>query len=200
MCLIVVAYRCHSTYPLVLAANRDESYQRPSRAASFWEEAPGILAGKDLSKGGTWLGLGHDGRLSAVTNFRKKELDKDKSLSRGELVKNFLDKEIRAQDYLAEVARHAEQYNAFNLLLADRKALYFLSSRESSWREPGEGIYGISNGEFDCRWPKVIRAKQEMALHLQQANVADHAPLLEMLLEQYLVLLMTGLFLPSSPP
>ena len=67
MCLIIFAYRSHPDYRLVLAANRDEFYDRPTRHAAFWNDAPEILAGRDLKAGGTWLGITKTGRFAAIT-------------------------------------------------------------------------------------------------------------------------------------
>jgi uncharacterized protein with NRDE domain len=47
MCLIVFAWQLIPACPLVLAANRDEFFERPTRAASWWEDAPNVFAGRD---------------------------------------------------------------------------------------------------------------------------------------------------------
>ena len=70
MCLIVLAYKVHPEYPLILAANRDEFLERPTEKAHFWSDAPHILAGRDLRAGGTWLGITRSGRFAALTNHR----------------------------------------------------------------------------------------------------------------------------------
>ncbi|MCB1814019.1 MAG: NRDE family protein, partial [Candidatus Competibacteraceae bacterium] len=70
MCLILLAYKQHPEYPLILAANRDEFYRRPTQPLQPWQDAPHVLAGRDLQAGGTWLGVSADGRLATVTNFR----------------------------------------------------------------------------------------------------------------------------------
>ncbi|MBT7953393.1 MAG: hypothetical protein HN764_17330, partial [Gammaproteobacteria bacterium] len=86
MCLIIVAYKVHPEYPLLIAANRDESYQRPTRQAEFWDNEPSILAGQDLEKGGSWLGMNKFGSVAAVTNYRSGEKLKLSNTSRGLLV------------------------------------------------------------------------------------------------------------------
>ena len=70
MCLIVFAWRPGHTQPLIVAANRDEFYARPSRPLAQWPEAPHVHAGRDLEAGGTWLGVGDHGRFAALTNIR----------------------------------------------------------------------------------------------------------------------------------
>lgn len=70
MCLIVFAWNHHPKYKLIVAANRDEFYTRGTVAASFWENDPNILAGRDLKSGGTWMGVTKSGKWTAVTNYR----------------------------------------------------------------------------------------------------------------------------------
>ena len=68
MCLISMQLSQHASYKLMLVANRDEQYDRPSLPAHFWPDHPDLLAGKDLSENGTWLGITKQGRIAAVTN------------------------------------------------------------------------------------------------------------------------------------
>ena len=70
MCLIVFAWKVHPDYPLVVAANRDEFRHRPAQAAHWWDDVPGVLAGRDLEAGGTWIGVARQGRFAALTNRR----------------------------------------------------------------------------------------------------------------------------------
>ena len=83
MCLILTALDSHPDYSLVVAANRDEFYDRPTAAAAFWPEHPTILGGRDLKAGGTWLGIDRTGRFAAVTNFRQGEREPAAPRSRG---------------------------------------------------------------------------------------------------------------------
>ncbi len=83
MCLILIAHKVHPNYPLVLAANRDEAYSRPTAPAAFWDDHPQIYGGRDLEQGGTWLGITREGRIAAVTNFRDGYAAKNGTRSRG---------------------------------------------------------------------------------------------------------------------
>ncbi|MBI2993650.1 MAG: NRDE family protein [Gammaproteobacteria bacterium] len=159
MCLILIAWRCHPQWPLVLAANRDEFHGRPARAAHQWDDAPDILGGRDLQQGGTWLALDRRGRFGAVANFREPELKRTGTRSRGLLVSEFLRSSLAPEEYLAEITPQRKEYDPFNLIAADPDSLWFLGSREGAPRELGPGIYGISNGELDCPWPKVKTGK-----------------------------------------
>jgi uncharacterized protein with NRDE domain len=89
MCLILCAYNVHPRYPLIIAANRDEFYERPSAPVSYWEEDQNILAGKDLLGGGTWLGITKGGRFAALTNIRDPLVRREGGPSRGVLVRIF---------------------------------------------------------------------------------------------------------------
>ena len=86
MCLIIFSYKTHTKYPLIIAANRDEFYERQTAPAVFWDDAPYLLAGRDLQEGGTWLGITRSGRLAALTNYRDPASLKAGAPSRGGMV------------------------------------------------------------------------------------------------------------------
>lgn len=178
MCLILVAWRAHPEFPLVVAANRDEFFKRPTAAASFW---PGgkILAGRDLEAGGTWMGITTGGRFAALTNYRAPELHREGRASRGRLVADFLEGDLTAGEYLARKRPLIEQYNPFNLLVGDGETLACLSSVDGSYRELPAGVYGLSNHLLDTPWPKVSAAKSAMARAL--AALPDDQPLFDLL-------------------
>ena len=66
MCLILFAYKTHPKYKLIVAANRDEFYARPTSPAHYWKDHPDILAGRDLEKMGTWMGVTTEGEILCV--------------------------------------------------------------------------------------------------------------------------------------
>ena len=90
MCLLSFAINAHPRYRLVLAANRDENFIRPTATAGYWDDAPHILAGRDLEAGGTWLGVTRSGRLAALTNYYGPDEYAPDKLSRGWLITDFL--------------------------------------------------------------------------------------------------------------
>src|SRR3954463_9123321 len=124
MCLIAFAHRIHDGYPLVVAANRDEFYGRPTAAAAFWDDAPTILAGRDLEGMGTWIGVTRTGRFAAVTNFRDPSHMPANARSRGELVSRFLKGDMTAAHYAEETAAEASAYRGFNLLVNDGREMF----------------------------------------------------------------------------
>lgn len=163
MCLILFAYEAHPEYRLVVAANRDEFYERPTAAAGFWPEAPGVLAGRDLLHGGTWLGVTRGGRFAAVTNYRDPAVKIENAPSRGALVTEFLKSIESAGEYTRGLAARAGEYNGFNLLAGDGRSLYYFSNRGGPPRELGPGVYGLSNALLDTPWPKVVRGRRALA-------------------------------------
>lgn len=157
MCLIVFAYRSHPDYRLILAANRDEFYSRPTRQVAYWDDAPGILAGRDLKAGGTWLGITRAGRFAAITNYREVNSNKEGAPSRGDLVRDFLIGNSTPHDYLKSVGGKGHLYNGFNLIAGDTKELLYFSNKNERIRNIKPGVHGLSNHLLDTPWPKVIQ-------------------------------------------
>ena len=166
MCLILFAYRAHPAYRLVVAANRDEWFRRPTAPAAFWADAPEILAGRDLEQGGTWLGVTKHGRFAAITNFRDPGNHRADAPSRGRLVSAFLRAAIAPTAYLEQLGPDASAYNGFSLLVGDRTSLAYFSNREGRIRDLEPGIYGLSNHLLDVQWPKVQLGKRRLAAWL----------------------------------
>lgn len=164
MCLILVAWRAHPDFPLVVAANRDEFFKRRSASADFWQDHPQILAGRDLEGGGTWLGITRGGRFAALTNFRDPASHKQQAPSRGNLVADFLAGDVSIDTYLD--ALNPADYNGFNLLLADGRRLVAFSNVTLERHELAPGVYGLSNHLLDTSWPKVGAGKTALAAAL----------------------------------
>jgi uncharacterized protein with NRDE domain len=163
MCLILFAHQASPRYRLVVAANRDELYDRPTAPAAFWSDAPGVLAGRDLREGGTWMGITRAGRFAAVTNYREMPLVRDGKRSRGHLVAGFLRSASAPDAYADELAREGQEYNGFNLLVGDGASLAYVSNRGAGPLVLSPGVYGLSNALLDTAWPKVVRGKQALA-------------------------------------
>ena len=172
MCLIAFSYKDHPQYKLILAANRDEFYDRPARHAQFWEKEhfPEILAGKDLEAGGTWMGVRTTGRWAALTNYRNPSLVKNNPVSRGRLVLDFLKDEVPVDAYLNHIQQEKDLYNGYNLLLSDHNNLYHYSNVSDAITEIEPGIHGVSNALFDTSWPKLNQAKKDLEKVLSQKS------------------------------
>ncbi len=169
MCLIVFSYDQHPKYKLILAANRDEFYERPTTAMHYWDEHPDLLAGKDLKAGGTWLGLHKAGRFAALTNYRDLTIKKEDPPSRGHLVKDFLLKEEEPERYLQKLNSDAKRYEGFNLLTMGAEGLYHFSNQTNEIQPVKPGIHGLSNALLNTPWPKVQKAQQRFSETLQDS-------------------------------
>ncbi len=137
MCLIVVGWRVHPDYPLIVAANRDEFYRRPTANADYWPEAPTVVGGRDLEAGGTWLGISKAGRFAAVTNVREPGVAPGRE-SRGQLTRRFLLASVSASDYAHQLA--PAEFSGFNLLVADGQSLIYLSNRDGPPQPLAPGV------------------------------------------------------------
>ncbi|MEO8753625.1 MAG: NRDE family protein [Casimicrobiaceae bacterium] len=159
MCLVVAALDAHPGYALVVAANRDEFHARPAAPAAWGMEAPftGILAGRDLQAGGTWLGVRRDGRFALVTNVRASGSNDPAARSRGELVPRVLNAGAHAAAALHDLVLAQDRYNGFNLLAGDATGALWMSNRRPGVRQLTGGIHGLSNAFIDTPWPKLLR-------------------------------------------
>jgi uncharacterized protein with NRDE domain len=160
MCLILVAWKVHADFPLVVAANRDEFHARPAAPAAFWPDKPGILAGRDLQAKGTWLGVSRRGRFASVTNYRGGR-DPSAAESRGALVSRFLEDGVAPEAYVSALRPSA--YSGFNLFVADRDDLWWLSNRGNGARRLEPGCYALGNLLLDSPEVMAIRARFESA-------------------------------------
>jgi uncharacterized protein with NRDE domain len=165
MCLLVLAWKTHPRYRLVVAANRDEFHDRPAQALGWWPDDPRVLAGRDVQGGGTWLGAARSGRFGMVTNFRDLERPPAADApSRGDLVTRFLTGATSPKEYLDDLRGRAPRYAGFNLLAGGPRALYYYSNRDGQQARPlAPGVYGLSNHWLDSPWPKLRRARAELA-------------------------------------
>lgn len=170
MCLIIFAYQENPQFPLVVAANRDELFARPTAQADFWldkESGQQILAGRDLQAGGTWLGVTTSGRFAAVTNIRDPSQTERKPRSRGDLTRKFLAGSESPQAYCEALANSYDQFAGYNLLVGDSHSLFYVNNQEEKIWELEAGIYGLSNGLLNSSWPKVHKGRDKLKSLMQ---------------------------------
>jgi uncharacterized protein with NRDE domain len=184
MCLILIAYHAHPGYKLVVAANRDEFYERPTAPLAFWDDAPEVLAGRDLKAGGTWLGITRAGRFAALTNYRDPSRVLPDAPSRGQLVGTYLREVESARAALERLAAQAGAYNGFNLLLGDGEGLFYYSNLTGGYRALEPGLYGLSNHLLDTGWPKLRRGLAKLREVLGQRSNPDPDDLLSLLTDR----------------
>lgn len=181
MCLILFSYKNHPNYRLILAANRDEFYNRPTAPLDYWAANPDVLAGRDLRGNGAWLGVTRTGRIAAITNFREGGDPIQKAPSRGDLIRNYLTADCAPPHYLNDVRNSRHIYNGFNLITGDTDGLFYYSNRATRIHKLKPGLYGISNHLLDTSWPKVKNGKARLQGQLNGNEKIDPEKIFEIL-------------------
>ncbi|MCT1578558.1 NRDE family protein [Oceanobacillus kimchii] len=168
MCLITFAIQKHSLYPFILIANRDEFYDRPTAKATFWDDAPEILAGRDLKSKGTWLGITKKGKIAAITNYRNPSLPETGKYSRGKIPVDFLNNEIDSTHFLSDLEQDKSLYSGYNALFGNYQKLYTYNNIYNSSEQLDSGIHSLSNDKLNTPWPKVLKAKDLLQSYLEK--------------------------------
>lgn len=179
MCLINFQLNDHPTYKLVMVANRDEFYLRPTESAHFWKDEPHLLAGRDLMQMGTWLGVSKKGRIAALTNFRDPSAPEANKISRGSVVRHFLSTEMDARLFLGNLI--PEDYAGFNILAGNHNQLFYYNNLEAKIIEIASGIHGLSNHFLDTPWPKVVKGNMYLERYLSDTKNVEMEGLFEIL-------------------
>jgi len=164
VCLILVAWDADPTYRLIVASNRDEFFERTSLPMHWWDDVP-VLAGRDLTAGGSWMTLSDTGRFAAVTNVRDFTRPDEAPRSRGEIPVGFSAGRDSPADFCAGLP--ADEYTGYNTLATDLETLWWTSNWAGAALPLDAGIYGVSNAALDTPWPKVVNGKRRFADALQ---------------------------------
>lgn len=183
MCLIFISIKDHPRYKLIVAANRDEFYKRKTAPASYWDDFPEVLGGRDLEAQGTWMAMTRSGKVAMVTNYRDLTNINPAAPSRGQLVSEYLFNGYNPDEYLKEIHEVAHQYNGFNLVIGNHEDLYYYSNYQSKIIRLESGFYGLSNHLLDTPWPKVKKGKAKMEPILKQERI-DPIMLFEILRDE----------------
>ncbi|MEM7279328.1 MAG: NRDE family protein [Pseudomonadota bacterium] len=170
MCLALIALNASARYPLLIIGNRDEAHARDTANLHWWQEPPGIIAGRDLIAGGTWLGISRSGQFGLVTNYREQP-SQVAAKSRGQLLGSFLTGSNDPLAYADKVTY--EDYAGFNLLIGqfNKRCAYLTNRSDERTRTLGSGIHALSNALLDTPWPKLVRVREAVADWLE----TDHA-------------------------
>lgn len=182
MCLVVVAWNIHPRYPLIIGANRDEDYARPAAPAHWWDDAPGVFGGRDLTAGGSWLGMHRNGRYALVINQPARPPEPRHTASRGALVRDWVaGGGDLPQGYLERVRAREAEYAGFTLVVGAAGA----RGPEGVTAPPGragaqwrlaEGITALSNSPREEPLPKALWLERQL-----QFLLAEDEPDLERL-------------------
>jgi len=171
MCLIFLSLHDHPNYKLIVAANRDEFYNRKTAAADFWKDHPTLLGGRDLEASGTWMGMTTSGRISMLTNYRDPQNINPLAPSRGKLVSDFLIENASGKEYLKKISLDGKRYNGFNLINGTVDELYYYSNYAEGIQQIKPGLHGLSNHLLNTNWPKVERGKEKLKPILAQKKI-----------------------------
>lgn len=173
MCIIFVALKQHPRYPLIIAANRDEFYQRPTRASHWWQTSPAMLAGQDLSAGGTWMGITASGRLAALTNIRNPNREQSEARSRGELVPAYLLNDQTSHAFTQQLEASRNAYNGYNVLFGHPDHLQVYNNHTNSISTLSPGFHGLSNAELNTPWPKLNRGLSALSDYIRRHETVE---------------------------
>jgi uncharacterized protein with NRDE domain len=184
MCLVVFAWGTRPDLPLLVAANRDEFLRRPTARAAFWPEAPGLLAGRDLEAGGTWLGATRSGRVAFLTNHRDPRSHREGAPSRGALVAEFLQGDEAPEGFLRRKEKKGPLYNGFHLVVSDISELWYFTNTGGAPRRLAAGVHGISNGPMDEPWPKTRRTVEGLTRLLGRPGPPRPSSVLDLLADR----------------
>jgi uncharacterized protein with NRDE domain len=190
MCLVALALGAHPRFPLVVAANRDEFFARPTAPLDWWQPEGArepVLSGRDLSAGGTWMGLTRSGRLAFLTNVRRAEPPDPAAASRGRIVTDWLGgADADAEHFWRRIA--GARHNGFNLVFGDvnaqahpnggaqpapRGGLRWATNAGLEPRALGAGLHAVSNAALDTPWPKLLLLKTGLAAALARASSGE---------------------------
>lgn len=181
MCILFIAVQQHPDYPLIIAANRDEYYNRPTDASDWWPEAPSLLAGRDLRAGGTWMGMTQQGKIAALTNIRAPHTLMDNAQSRGELVSGYLMNQVEDDEYADKLRHSKANYNGYNLLFGQWDHLQVYNNHLDTLEPLTPGFYGLSNANLNSPWPKVNAGVKELKDYCQHADSIEPERLFNLL-------------------
>ncbi|MFD2042918.1 NRDE family protein [Ornithinibacillus salinisoli] len=184
MCLINFQFHEHPQYKLIVAANRDEFFKRPTAQAHFWEDVPNVLAGRDLLQMGTWLGITKQGRFAALTNFRDPAHMGTGKKSRGDIVRRYLAGHAEPQNFLQSIQKEKEEYFGFNVILGNPDQLYYYNNIQNEISEINKGeTHGLSNHFLNTPWPKVVKGRKNLYHYVMETPKIDVDQLFQILLD-----------------
>lgn len=173
MCIISFHIQEHPIYKLVVIANRDEQYDRPTSQAHFWEDIPEMLAGQDLEAKGTWMGITKQGRFAALTNYRDPSDNTSSAESRGHIVTDYLKNNENPVEFLKKLQQNRDNYNGFNLLAGTVDNLYFYSKQDNQIIPLEPGTNSVSNASLNTPWPKVVKARTRLKDYLATNSIVE---------------------------
>ena len=184
MCILFVAVNQHKDYPLIIAANRDEFFKRETAESHLWNSGHGIIAGKDLQAGGTWMGINQQGYLASLTNVRDPKRVCTDAITRGELVTHYLQKPV--ENYQQILSTSKDNYNGYNLLFGKWNELTVYNNHLDQIQQLTSGYYGLSNASLNSPWPKINKGVGKLEEYCQDGHDINPEVLFSLLLDKSL--------------
>ena len=170
MCIVAFAWQVLDDTPLCLISNRDEFYARPTAVLHEWSDSP-IIAGQDLTSGGTWMGVTEAGRWAVITNFRDGQDRTEYPTSRGHIIQQFLASDLTPIRFAQALEKTQCDYAGFNVVFGDQQQAVYMSNRGEAPQMLAHGVYVISNGLMSEHWEKTR--------HLRKRFTQEFLPLLQ---------------------
>lgn len=174
MCIVNFHFQDHPMYKLIVVANRDEYYERPTKSAHFWEDEPNILAGRDLQQKGTWLGISKEGRFAAITNYRDPSMPETGRYSRGEIIRKYLTRDIEPESFMNKLSKSRTNYGGYNIIFGDQNRLFHYNNILDESKIIDVGTHSVSNHSLNTPWPKVLKGKNNLQEYVQSHQEKVH--------------------------
>lgn len=190
MCILFVAVNQHKNYPLIIAANRDEFFNRDTAESHIWPPAQSqtteheLLAGKDLQAGGTWMGINKQGYIASLTNIRAPQKNSSDAITRGKLVSHYLQKPNNNYHHVLSASK--ERYNGYNLLFGQWNELSVYNNHTDQLQALTDGFYGLSNASLNSPWPKINKGVSKLEEYCQDGHSINPDILFTLLLDKTL--------------
>lgn len=174
MCIVNFHFHKHPIYKLIVVANRDEYYERPTKSACFWEDELNILAGRDLLQKGTWLGISREGKFAAITNYRDPSLPETGRYSRGEIIRNYLTRDIDSEIFIKHLIKNRANYGGYNIIFGNQNQLFHYNNILNESNVIDTGTHSVSNHSLNTPWPKVVKGKSKLQDYVQSHQEKVH--------------------------
>ena len=184
MCILFVAVNQHKDYPLIIAANRDEFFKRGTAESHIWDSEQGIIAGKDLQAGGTWMGINKQGYIASLTNIRDPKKTSENAITRGKLVSHYLQTPL--EEYQKTLSASKDNYNGYNLLFGKWNKLAVYNNHLDQLQPLTDGYYGLSNASLNSPWPKINKGVGKLEEYCQDGHDINPDILFTLLLDKSL--------------
>ena len=166
MCTLAVYLRTAGQWPLIVAANRDEFFERPSTPPRVIAHDPWVVAGQDLHAGGTWLGLNQRNLVVGLLNRTQRGGPDPNRRSRGLLCLECLQTDSATAAAQLAAGQSADRYNGFNLLAADPSSAFVVTNHGGRMSSIAleRGVHVLTNADVnDATCPRIAHSHRMFA-------------------------------------